>query len=66
MPDINEIADVLSEDILSKLPEEVIDQLASISGTDEEISVKIKEILQNNNIDVESLISEKIKGENHE
>ena len=62
MPDINEIADVLSEDILSKLPEEVIDQLASISGTDEEISVKIKEILQNNNIDVNSLIDEKLKG----
>ena len=66
MPNVDEIADLLSEDILSRLPDEVINELANLSGDEDAVGAKVREILANYNIDIDQIAQAKVEELNHE
>lgn len=65
MPNVDQLADSASEDILELLSEEAIEELAGLSQITDNRDAKILDLLTRNNIDVNTIVKNKVAEVSH-
>lgn len=65
MPDIDQLADSASEDILKMLSDEAVEELANLSQITDNRDAKILDLLTRNNIDVDAVVKNKVAEVSH-